>query len=968
MTDAGSGETRNTISGGIFLSAVIQGRDVTVTLPPEITPALWGLPSGTSAFIGRDIELRTLLDVLAPRTGAANGGAASGPSRGPTAVVAAVGGLAGIGKTELAIQAACAALDRGWFPGGVLFVDLFGYDPARSLGPGQALEGFLRALAIPGEHIPPATQDRARLYASVLAAYAREGRRILVVIDNAATHEQAKSLLPTDPSSAAIVTSRDTLGMLGARLLDLDILTTENAADMLDAALRVARPGDTRATDHPGDAARIADLCSGLPLALRIIAALLSETLRRPLAEMAADLEDERTRLDELSYGHNAVRAAFDLSYRRLDQGLARLFRLLTINPGPDISADAAAALANIDKRAARRGLEALARGHLIDPDDSYGRWRMHDLLRLYAQQLSDARAQSNEREQACDRLLHYYLKVAHEADAHLRALPGTPVPAGFTGRDSALAWLDAERPSLVAAVTMAISTGRDEIAMLLPLSLGEYLAWRRRLDDLLSITTISRDAARRLHNRGIEAVALADLGKALWELRRFEEAITTHQDAAAIFRETGDRHGEGMALDNLGVALVAAGRFDEAITAHRETAAMFRETGDRQGEAGALTNLGGALRQAGRVQEAITAHQDAAAIFRETGDRRGEGIALDNLVSALVEAGPFEEAITAGQDAAAIFRETGDRHGEGIALGNLGLALVQAGRVQEAITAFQEALAIRRETGDRHGEGMALGSLGLALAEAGRLQEAITAHRDAAAIFRETGDRQDQAATLTNIGIAQDSLGVASVEAGRLQEAITAHRDAAAIFRETGDRHGEGMALGNLGLALAEAGRFDEAIIVYRDAAAIFRETGNRQDQAATLTNIGIALAEAGRLGEGITAFQEALAICRETGDRHGEGRAQGNLGLALAEAGRLQEAITAYRDAAAIFRETGDRHGEGIALDNLGVALREAGRLEEAITAHQDAAAIFRETGDGDGEGMALTNLEVDRAAQHV
>ena len=255
----------------------------------------------------------------------------------------------------------------------MLFVDLFGYDPARKLDPGQALEGFLHALAIPGEHIPPHTQDRARLYASVLAAYAREGRRILVVIDNAATHEQAKPLLPAEPASAAIVTSRDTLGLLGARLLDLDTLAPGDAADMLDRVLRVSRPGDARVTDHPADAARIARLCGGLPLALRIVAALLSENPDRPLAEMATDLDDERTRLDELSYADTAVRAAFDLSYRRLDSDRARLFRLLTINPGPEISTEAAAVLADVDQPSARRGLEALARAHLIDHGSSYG-------------------------------------------------------------------------------------------------------------------------------------------------------------------------------------------------------------------------------------------------------------------------------------------------------------------------------------------------------------------------------------------------------------------------------------------------------------------------------------------------------------------------------------------------------------------------------------------------------------------
>ena len=234
-----------------------------------------------------------------------------------------------------------------------------------------------------------------------------------------------------------------------------------------------------------------------------------------------------------------------------------------------------------------------LARAHLVEPASGAGRWRMHDLLRLYARELSDAEAAADEREQARDRLLDYYLTNARAADDHLRALPGAQVPAGFAGRDDALAWLDAERPNLVAAVALAAGTGRDQVAMDLPLRLSEYLFWRRRFDDWIAVLQISRDAAHRQGSRVSEAVALNNLGVALREVRRFEEAITACQDAAAIYRETGDRHSEGMALNNLGVALREVRRFEEAITAHQDAAAIYRETGDRHGEGMALNNLG---------------------------------------------------------------------------------------------------------------------------------------------------------------------------------------------------------------------------------------------------------------------------------------------------------------------------------------------------------------------------------------
>jgi hypothetical protein len=266
-----AGNTSNEIGGGIFFSAVVQGRDITVHLAPEVFPALTGLPACSPGFTGRDGDLDALLSALAPPPSI---GSLTSAARSSAVVV---NGLAGIGKTELASQAVRIALGRGWFPGGVLFVEMFGYDERRRLTTGQALEGFLRALGIAGEHIPAHDQDRARLYASALAAYAGSGRRVLVVVDNVSTHEQVASLLPADGINAAIVTSRDRLCTLKARQLSLDVLALDAAVDMLDRVLRVTRPDDTRACDYPEDAAQIVDLCGGLPLALQITGALLAD-------------------------------------------------------------------------------------------------------------------------------------------------------------------------------------------------------------------------------------------------------------------------------------------------------------------------------------------------------------------------------------------------------------------------------------------------------------------------------------------------------------------------------------------------------------------------------------------------------------------------------------------------------------------------------------------------------------------
>jgi tetratricopeptide (TPR) repeat protein len=748
--------------------------------------ALAQLPAVTAGFTGRDGELAVLAGLLDP----------AGPG-GPV-VVSAVAGLAGVGKTTLAVQAGHAAQRQGWFGGGVLFVDLHGYDET-PVEPSQALDALLRALGVLTEHIPPTVEERAGLYRSVLAEFSEP---VLVIADNASAEAQVRPLLPGSGPHKVVVTSRHTLARLGARLVDVTVLDDDASVELLDGALRAAHPDDDRISTDRAAAGRLAGVCGGLPLALQVTAALLQVAPALSAGELAGELSEEKDRLAALRYddgsgpGAPSVAAAFELSYRRLDETSARVFRLLPVNPGPDVSTAAVAVLADLPASQVRRVLARLAAAHLAEAaPGAGGRWRMHDLLRLYAQQLSDEHADADGREQARDRLLGYYLNMTDAATGHLRALLGTAVPEEFTGREDALAWLDAERASLVAAVTMAAETGRDHAAMQLPLLLAEYFAWRRRFDDWIAIATIGLDAAWRLGDRYSEGMALGNLGIALRYVQRFEEAITSCQDAAAIFWETGDRNSEGSALTNLGIALVEVQRFEEAITAHQDAAAIYRETGDRHREGMALTNLGIALREVQRFEEAITAHQDAAAIFRETGDRHGEGMALNNLGAALRDVQRFEEAITAYQDATAVYRETGDRHSEGMALTNLGAALRDVQRFEEAITSCQEAAAIYRETGDRHSEGMALNNLGAALRDAQRFDEAITAHQDAAAIFRESGDRHSE-------GMALGNLGLALREAQRFEEAITSCQDAAAIFRETGDWRSEDMALSNLAAA----------------------------------------------------------------------------------------------------------------------------------------------------------------------
>ncbi|MFE6918454.1 tetratricopeptide repeat protein, partial [Streptomyces rubiginosohelvolus] len=388
----------NQISGGVFFHAVIQGRDITVQLPPQTTSALYGLPPVSSAFTGREEQVEELLGTVA------------GGRPQQAVLVAAVAGLAGIGKTELVVQTASRALKQpGWFPGGVLFVDMFGYDQERWLAPERALGGLLRALGVQNAQIPSDLQDLSRLYRSALAALAQAGSRVLVVIDNASSADQVRPLLPTDGITAALVTSRDTLD-LDARLYDLGTLSESASVDLLNRVLREARgPGDTRVHDEPEEAAALAQLCGGLPLALRIAASLLIDYPTRPLSSVTRALSVEQSRLHRLRRKDRAVRAAFELSYRRLPSAHQRLFRLLSLNRGPDISTAAALHLSDLDDYGTEELLQDLARCHLIEPGITWGRWRLHDLVRLYASELGSQQANVDRRDAVQDRLHRHY-------------------------------------------------------------------------------------------------------------------------------------------------------------------------------------------------------------------------------------------------------------------------------------------------------------------------------------------------------------------------------------------------------------------------------------------------------------------------------------------------------------------------------------------------------------------------------
>ncbi|WP_044547880.1 tetratricopeptide repeat protein [Saccharopolyspora erythraea] len=772
------------------------------TASAVVTPLPAASVVAGEVFVGRDDELARLLDALAPAEHTVDVGV------GPV-VVSAVSGMGGIGKTTLVRRAGAQAVERGWFPGGAVVVDLYGYDPdpGQRIQPGQVFGPLLRALGLDARDVPASPGEQAAVYHRVLGQWAEKERRVLVVLDNASTSDQVRDLLPRQGPHRVVVTTRDTLTLPSMQRLELDVLATGHALDLITRTLRHEDPSDPRVGRDPAGLQRVVELCDGLPLAVGVAAAVLADEPDLTAGELVEELE--AARLPTLARGDTSVVAVLSLSWHRLGDSspdAARLLRLIAMAPGPTLSTEAAAVLAEVAPARVRPWLRTLRQAHLLQQRPGM-RWALHDLVRHHIREIGGV-----DTDAAVDRLLDFYTSTIGEADTYLRGLPGQPASGRFSGREEALAWLEAEQATLVAAVTHAATTGRHSHTTGLAGGLAVYL-------DLL---------------------------------RYHADMLTATQYALDTYRVQGDRHGEARAWNNLGVALRHLRRFDESLAAHQRSLEGYQELGDRRGEAWAWSNLGVALRHLRRLDEAIAAHQRALEGYQELGDRHDDAAARTNLGIVLGDVRRFDEAVTVHQQALNAYQESGDRHREAMVRNNLGIALRHLGRLDEAIAAHQRALEGYQEVGDRHGEARARNNLGVALRHLGRLDEAIAAHRQVLEGYQELGDRHGEAWTWNNVGLALGKLG-------RWDEAVTVHQQALEIYQGLGDRRGEAMAWGNLGNTLRRTRRSAEAIIARKQALEAYQELGDRQGEARTWHNLALALSETGQQDQAREAAERA-------------------------------------------------------------------------------------------------------------
>jgi DNA-binding SARP family transcriptional activator/Tfp pilus assembly protein PilF len=713
--------------------------------PAAVVPRELSAP--VAGFVGRAEELAAL-------TGLLDRSADQTPS---AIVISAIGGTAGVGKTALAVHWAHQVAGR--FPDGQLYVNLRGYDPERPMPAADALAGFLRALGVAGQEIPAEEDERAARFRSLLA-----GRRVLIVLDNAGSVEQVRPLLPGSPACAVVITSRDTLAGLvardGARRLELDLLPLAEAVGLLRALI------GQRVDDDPHAAEALAGQCCRLPLALRVAAELTAVRAAAPLAELTAELADQQKRLDMLQAGgdpRTAVRAVFSWSYRHLDPGTARAFRLAGLHRGPDFDLYAAAAVTGVGLEQARTVLSALTRAHLIRPAGP-GRYGMHDLLRAYARELADAMDGQGEQNAALTRLFDHYLHAAsaamdtlYPAERHRRPrIPPPPTAIPPVGEPAvARAWVDAERATLVAVTVHAAGHHRPGHATRLSETLWRHLDNGGHFSDAITIHTYARGAAQRLGDRGAEAAALNHLAGVHYRQSRYQEAAGHYRQALALFQQADDRAGQARALHNLGLICHDQGRHEEAIGLHWDALTIYRETGDPLGEASTLVNLGTSEERQGRYDLAARHNGQALAIGAEIGAAQIECAALINLGSVGLRQGRYRQAARYLHRALAMCRKTGFRGAEAEALARIGDLCLRQGSPEEAARHLREALALYQEIGIRSGEADALNSLGTVLVADGKPGDARAQHSAALSLASRIGDKYQQARAHHGLGEA---------------------------------------------------------------------------------------------------------------------------------------------------------------------------------------------------------------------
>ncbi|MGW0192734.1 ATP-binding protein [Nonomuraea sp. NPDC003201] len=712
------------------------------------------LPADAAAFIGRARELAVLDDV---------GDAA-------TVVVTAIDGMAGVGKTALAVHAAYQLAPR--FPDGDLFVDLHGYTrglPAAD--PADALARVLEVLGVPGETIPQHLDDRAALYRSVLA-----DRKMLIVLDNAADEAQVRPLLPGAGGCLVLVTSRRRLvGLDDARMVSVDVLPLADAI-----ALFTGTAGEERVAGVPREVlAAVVRRCGLLPLAIRLAAARLKAHPAWSVRHLLQRLEQHQHPLSELRAGQHSVTAALDLSYQELTDAERRAYRLLGLHPGMDLAPDAAAALLATTVKRAATLLDRLLEVHLLQ-EPIPCRYRFHDLIRTHAAERAAGEESESDRRAASARLLNHYSRAAsaamdllypYEADMRPRIAPDEVAPPAVA---DAAAWLDAELSNLLSLAQLAAEHGFSEHVRHLSATLHRCLRTRGRYAEAETLLERALSAARTAEYRTGELEALLGLGEIRQMQCRYEAALEDSSRALAIACAIGHRAGELRALNGIGMVRGFQGEYARAAEHFEQALDIARAIGHRTGELDALIAAGNVHRIMGWYDTSADELAQALVIARSIGHRTGELRAL--LGTGFIHLGQGAHGPATGYFTLALglARGTGHRLGELDSLNGLGHLHRFQGRYEEAYDCYEQALRLACEIGNSNWQFEALHGMGRLQHARGQAGQALDCHRQALDLASDLHQPSDQARAHDGLAHAHAALGRPDHARRHWSEALT--------------------------------------------------------------------------------------------------------------------------------------------------------------------------------------------------
>ena len=768
------------------------------------------LPAESADFTGR-LDALNVLDAVLVEIDRATPAAP---------VIASVEGPPGVGKTALAIHWAHRAAGR--FPDGQLYVDLHGYTPGVApMAPARALSRLVHALDPGLDRLPADLDELSALFRSLVA-----GRRLLMVLDNAVSAEQVRPLLPAG-GCVVVVTSRSSLAGLvaspGARLVTLEPFDPAEATELLSRLL-----GRSLIRPEPSEIDDLARRCGYLPLALRIAAARLIAEPGRRAGDLVRDLSGRgaMTGLVLEAEPTLGVRVTFDASYETLSAGARRLFRRLALIPGPDFTHEAAGPLVGDSGRTLEALLAELVRGHLVESHE--GRFRLHDLLRVYAGERCVAEDREVERAATRDRLFAWYLaQVDAAVDLVMPQFSRLPRPSSglsrtcFADHDAAMGWLESEQANVGAAV-QAAAAADEPWAWHLADALRAYFLLRPHAADWIAIASYGLRAAERAANGwGVAAMCLC-LGQIEWRLCRFSSAATYLRDAATWASRVGWTRGEASAYGILGVLRQNQAKLDEARRCYSKALSLSRRNGERRGEAVYLTNLACAHYDKGNLRKASDYYGRALVVYRELGDTSGVAMNQGNLAMTQHARGLLDEGLASVSAALAWYRNVGLRSCESESLDTLAKILRDQGELPLAWEAVDEAVAIGIEARDPRVQATARNTRATICRIIGNHEQAVAEHEDALRLSRAIGYLWAEVEALIGVGAVLASQA-------RPADARPHVEDALSIARRGGMRLLEGKALTVLAHVHTAAGAHPDAVAATRDALAIHKITGHR-------------------------------------------------------------------------------------------------------------------------------------------